>query len=411
MKNFCVKYILFFLLLFFVFVFHSAKAANETTAYFFWGEGCPHCAQEENFLKTLKQEHPELSIKTFEIYNHQKNAAFLEEIAKKLGTTVSGVPFLIIGDEAIIGYADGFTSNKIENRVKECLESGCSDSVAPLLKEATAAKIDDGNEENSEGDKQAGDKNSEENQAVKLPFLGETDIYKFSLPVLTVILGALDGFNPCAMWTLLFLISLLLGMKNRRRMWTLGVTFIVASAAVYFLFMSAWLNLMLFLGLIVWVRLGIGALALFGGGYSLKEFFTNKGGGCKVTGTEKRQKVFEKLKAVTYQKSLWLALGGIVILAFMVNLVELICSAGLPAIYTQILAINDLAAWQYYLYIFLYIFFFMLDDLFVFFMAMITLEMTGVTTKYARYSRLIGGILMLIIGILLILKPEWLMFG
>ncbi len=413
MRKFCVKYILFFLLLFFVFSLQQTKAKEDTTAYFFYGKGCPHCTQEEQFLKALKQQHPGLEIKIFEIYHHKANALFLEKVAKELDTEVSGVPFLVIGDEVIIGYADGITSNKIERQTSECLEQACPDSVAPLLEEATAAKTDDNSEEKKQNDKKNTEehKNSEEKQTVKLPFLGETDIYKFSLPVLTVIMGGLDGFNPCAMWTLLFLISLLLGMKNRRRMWTLGVTFIVASAAVYFLFMSAWLNLMLFLGLIIWVRWGIGALALFGGGYSIKEFFTNKGGGCKVTGTEKRQKVFEKLKAVTYQKSLWLALGGIIVLAFMVNLVELICSAGLPAIYTQILAINDLATWQYYLYIFLYIFFFMLDDLFVFFVAMITLEMTGVTTKYARYSRLIGGILMLIIGILLILKPEWLMFG
>jgi hypothetical protein len=106
-----------------------------------------------------------------------------------------------------------------------------------------------------------------------------------------------------------------------------------------------------------------------------------------------------------------LALGGIIVLAFLVNLVELVCSAGLPAIYTQILALNNLANWQYYFYIFLYVFFFMVDDLLIFIVAMVTLKMTGLSTRYARYSHLIGGILMIIIGILLIFKPEWLMFG
>jgi hypothetical protein len=105
-----------------------------------------------------------------------------------------------------------------------------------------------------------------------------------------------------------------------------------------------------------------------------------------------------------------LALGGIVALAFAVNLVELVCSAGLPAIYTQVLALNGLHSWQYYLYILFYIFFFMLDDLFIFFVAMVTLQMTGVTTKYARVSRLVGGLVMLVIGLMLIFKPDWLMF-
>ena len=160
-----------------------------------------------------------------------------------------------------------------------------------------------------------------------------------------------------------------------------------------------------------WVRILIGLVALAGGGYNLKEYFTTPAAVCKVTDTDKRQKFFERLKNIAHHPSFLLAFGGIILLAFAVNLVELICSAGLPAVYTQILALNDLTKLQYYLYIFFYIFIFMLDDLFVFFAAMITLRMTGMTTKYSHWSHLIGGILMVIIGLLLIFKPELLMLG
>jgi hypothetical protein len=152
-------------------------------------------------------------------------------------------------------------------------------------------------------------------------------------------------------------------------------------------------------------------VALVGGFWVIKKAFFSKKSGCGVMDNQKRQAVFMRMKDVVNKNNFWLALGGIVALAFLVNLVEVICSAGLPAIYTQVLALNELSAWQYYFYIALYILFFMLDDLFVFFTAMITLEMTGITTKYSRYSQMIGGILMLIIGILLIFKPQWLMFG
>jgi cytochrome c biogenesis protein CcdA len=175
--------------------------------------------------------------------------------------------------------------------------------------------------------------------------------------------------------------------------------------------MAAWLNLVLFLGLIIWVRLFIAMLALFGGSYSISKFFKNKAGTCEVTGGERKQKVFEKLKNIVKKNNLWVALGGIILLAFAVNLVELICSAGLPAVFTQVLAMNNLPTWGYYSYILLYILFFMIDDLIVFFVAMFTLKMTGITNKYARYSHLIGGALMIVIGLLLIFKPEWLMFG
>jgi hypothetical protein len=200
------------------------------------------------------------------------------------------------------------------------------------------------------------------------------------------------------MWVLLFLISLLLGMKDKKRRWILGITFIVASAFVYFLFMAAWLNLILFIGFIIWVRIAIGLVAIGGGGYNLREFFINKESGCKVTGDEKRRAIFEKLKNITQQKQFLLALSGIILLAFAVNLVELICSAGLPVIFTQILTLSNLPPWQYYAYMLLYIFIFMIDDLFVFFTAMITLEVTGISTKYTRASHLIGGVLMIIIG-------------
>jgi hypothetical protein len=248
-------------------------------------------------------------------------------------------------------------------------------------------------------------------ETLTLPLIGEIQTKNISLPVLTIIIGALDGFNPCAMWTLMFLISLLLGMQNRRRMWILGSAFIIASATVYFLFLSAWLNLLLFIGFIFWVRVTIALVALVGGGYYLKEYFLNPHAGCVSTKTEDRKKVFEKLKILTHEKHFLIALIGIILLAIAVNLVELICSAGLPAVYTQILTLSELPTWQYYGYLLLYIFVFMLDDLIVFFVAMITLKMTGIADKYSRISHLIGGIAMAIIGILLLFKPEWLMFG
>ena len=243
-----------------------------------------------------------------------------------------------------------------------------------------------------------------------IPFLGEMDARSFSLPLLAVVMGILDGFNPCALWTLLFLLSLLLGMTSRIRMWVLGFTFIVTSAFVYFLFMTAWLHLVLFLGFIIWVRLAIAGIALAGGGYSFLKGLRQESG-CIVAGDERRERMFERLKHAVQQQSFILALCGIVLLAFAVNLVELICSAGLPAVFTQVLALNDLVRWQSYAFIVLYIFFFMVDDLFIFFVTMVTLEMTGITTKYTRISHLVGGALMVAIGILLIFKPGWLMFG
>lgn len=398
------KKTIFIFLFIFLGLTQVASASDfPVNAYFFYGDSCPHCAKEKVYLESITQKYANFEIYDFEIYHNPDNIQLLKEVAQTIEVDISGVPFLVIGDKHFSGYSESITSKEIENQIVKCSSNYCPDSVAKIL----GLNIE--NEQISTTTESTSAEIFNEEKLVDIPFLGSIDANSFSLPVLTIIMGILDGFNPCAMWTLLFLISLLLGMKDRKRMWILGSAFIVASASVYFIFMSAWLSLILFLGFIIWVRIIIGILALLGGIYSLKEGFSENSG-CKVANNEKRQRIFEKMKAIINQNNFLIALGGIIILAFMVNLVELICSAGLPAIYTQVLALNGLPTWQYYLYILTYILFFMIDDLFVFFVAMITLEMTGITTRYAKYSRLIGGIIMLLIGLLLIFKPEWLMF-
>ena len=369
---------------------------NKVDLYFFWANGCPHCSNEKEFLKELEQKYSTLEIHYLEVTRDRESIELLEKVGKELDVNISGVPFTVTGEHYFVGYNEQ-TGVAIEEAVQCALQNGCYDTVGSLITSATPFPEPQ--------------KVKTIPEKIELPFIGEMETKNISLPMLTIIIGALDGFNPCAMWVLIFLISLLLGMKDRKRMWILGSIFIVTSAFVYFLFMSAWLNLILFLGFIVWIRIAIGIVALVGGGYSLKEYFTNKEAVCKVTSSDKRQKTFGKLRDITQQKKMWLAIVGIILLAFAVNLVELICSAGLPAVYVQILTLTELPVWQYYAYLVLYIFVFMLDDLFIFFVAMKTLQITGVTTKYVRASRLIGGIVMLIVGILLIFKPELLMFG
>lgn len=373
---------------------------QKVNIYFFWGEGCPHCEKQKPFLEKMKNKYPEVTVHSYEISRSSENRKLMQEFGKKLNANVSGVPFTIIGEHYIVGWMDeANTGVQIEDAIKCAINEMCRDVGEEIKTGYQNIK------------KEPGVETPAIPETLTLPLVGEIHTKNISLPVLTIIIGGLDGFNPCAMWALIFLITLLLNMKNRTRMWILGCAFIVTSAAVYFLFLTAWLNLLLFIGFIFWVRIIIGFVALGGGGYYLKEYFFNPDAGCISTKTEKRKKIFEKLKNLTHEKHFWVALGGIMLLAIAVNLVELICSAGLPAVYTQILTLNNLPTWQYYGYLLLYIFVFMLDDLVVFFIAMTTLRMTGISSKYSRLSHLIGGVVMVIIGLLLLFKHEWLMFG
>ncbi|MFZ5391079.1 MAG: hypothetical protein ACOZAJ_02265, partial [Patescibacteria group bacterium] len=349
-----------------------------------------------------------------EISKNFDNYRLMKQIADNLDIEANGVPFTVIGQNYLIGwYDDSSSGGQLEWFVNSALNKQCFDAATTSLKQPTITDTTDKTTLPSDSSQQdiVEQLDNKKSLNINLPLLGQKDLTQFSLPAITIVLGALDGFNPCAMWVLVFLIGLLLNMPNRRRMWLLGGTFIVTSAAVYFIFMAAWLNLLLFIGLLFWVRVIIGLVALGGGAYNLKEYFTNKEAACKMVDADKKNKYFTKLKNITQKSSLFWSLVGIIALAASVNLVELVCSAGLPAVYSQVLALNNLPIWQYYLYLLLYVFIFMLDDLLVFILAMLTLKLTGLTTKYTRWSHLIGGILMLIIGLLLIFKPAWLMFG
>jgi thiol-disulfide isomerase/thioredoxin len=369
------------------------------TVYLFWTTGCPHCLHEKDFLAALQHRDQAVKVVALEVCGSRENLELFQKVGKLLQADISGVPFSVIGNQYIIGWQDESTTGRaIETAIHEARGRGAPDLVAGL-RAAPGPSLP------GEADKPAVP------ETLTLPVFGQVNLKHLSLGAITVIIGALDGFNPCAMWALVFLINLLLGMEDRRRMWVLGSAFIITSGAVYFLFMTAWLNLLVFFGFIFWVRIIIGGVALFAGGYNLKEYWTEVSGACTLSQGARRQRTMDRLKAVISTRKFWLALAGIVLLSFLVNLVELICSAGFPVIYLQILSLTPMPFWQYYLYLLLYIVIFMLDDIIVFVAAMITLQLMGVTTRYKRLSSLIGGVLMLLIGLLLIFKPGWLMFG
>jgi len=364
-------------------------AAAGVDVYLFWAVGCPHCEREIEFLDRVAAGNPGVRLHKLEVSRSRANAALMVQAAQRLGVGVGSVPLTVIGDRAWVGYdGDATTGREIAAHIAACLEKGCAPAIAaPARREARIP------------------------EALRLPLVGEVRTANLSLPALTALLGAADGFNPCAMWVLVFLLGLLAGMKDRARMWLLGIAFVAASALVYLLILGAWLNVLLLAGSVAFVRIAIGVVALAGGGFYLREFVTNADMKCEVTAPERRRRVLERLKALAQRRDLLPALAGIVLLAFAVNVVEFLCSAGIPAVFAQVLALSELAPLEYFGYLLLYVAVFMLDDLVVLVAALKTLEATGLTTRYARWSNAVGGVALLVIGALLIFRPEWLAFA
>lgn len=396
------SYITIFFCFFFLTTSVEALESDKLTLYLFHGDGCPHCASEQEFLENIEKDYANLEVVEYEVWYNEENSNFMNEVKEALDINTNGVPLTIIGESVIVGYSDA-TSEKIKRAIEYYSNNEYTD-VVEKIKNGTFTDetvVDDFGKE---------EENTDKNFLIKLPLFGKINLKKVSISLAAVLIGLVDGFNPCAMWILLFLISVLIGMKDRRKMWVLGLTFLVSSALVYMVIMMSWLNIVIHITTSILIRNIIACIALVGGVVNLCNYFKDRGSGCSVVDDKKRKKIFAKIKKFTHEKSFALAIVGIIGLAISVNIVELACSAGLPMIFMQLLALNNITGMAAFLYVLVYIFFFLLDDLVIFVIAMITMKVTGISTKYNKYSHLIGGILMLVVGALLILKPEWLMF-
>lgn len=396
------KILILFLLVFFICpTITFAFGKKEVNVYLFYSETCPHCAAEHKYLDSIKDKY-DLNIYSYEVSNPD-SVEKLEKISKYLDVNVTGVPYTVINNTAIVGFGEGMTEDTLLYHIKKARKRSFVDKAGMEL--GVVEKEETNNDSNKEED--------DNNTIINIPIIGELNLKNVSLPIVSILIGLIDGFNPCAMWILLFLISTLIGMKDKKRLWALGLTFLITSSLVYLAFMLSWLSFAKFIGTITWFRMLIAVVALVGAAINLNSYLKtlNEEDGCTVVEAKKRKKIFKKIKEFTSKQSFLLALLGIMLLAALVNILELACSAGLPVVFTGVLSMNNLSTLEYVLYIGLYILFFMLDDIFIFAVAVKSFELTGISTKYSKYSHLIGGILMLIIGILLVLKPEWLMFN
>ena len=245
-------------------------------------------------------------------------------------------------------------------------------------------------------------------EAVSLPFVGEVRFAELSLPVLAVLLGLADGFNPCAMWALVYLLSLLVSLRDRKKIWLLVGSFVVTSGVLYFLFMTAWLKVFLFVGYLRPLTIVIGLSALLLGVNNLRGFIITRGGPvCGVGGSSLKKRTMGRMERLVAAPISLMSLLGIIVLAFTVNTIEFACSAGLPAVFTHTLSLRQLTAPQYYGYILLYDFFFMLDDLLIFALAAFAFE-TTIGSGYARYGKLVGGVVLVGLGLVMLFVPEML---
>ena len=350
--------------------------SDKINLYLFHGAECPHCEEERNWLKKIKIEYQDkVNFYYFEVWHDENNSKMMQEVKDRLNVPSSGVPLTVIGRKYFLGFSDTISS-QMENTIKEYLE------------------IDNDPDE------------------IILPIIGKVNIKTVSIPLVAVILGFIDGFNPCAMWILLFLINMLFRMKNKKKAWALGLIFLSVSGLVYFLSMLG-INMVLGVVTISWMKIALAIFILIMGILNIKKYIETRKeeAGCTVVDEKKRKKLMTRMKKIINSNSFMLSIVGIIVLASSVNLIELACSLGFPLIFTELLTINNIHGITKLIYLLIYIFFYMIDDIIVFSVSMFTLEATGVTNKYNKLCTLVSAIIMIAMGLLLLLKPDWLMLN
>ena len=357
--------------------------------------GCPHCAKAELFLQALKRERPALNIVIHDVSQEPVALERLQLLAKNQGIGTVRVPAFQVGGQLIVGYSDELTTGQlIRGALKQAQTTKNQDSSGSCeAKESLTC------EAGAEVKAQAA-------QPFILDFFGRRlSLDEIGLPLFTLAMGLLDGLNPCSMWVLILMISLLAPMNSRPRMLAIAGTFVIVEGLAYFIFMAAWLNLFLLIGLSRISEIVIAAIALLAGMINLKDFwFYGRGVSLSIPDSAKPD-IYARMRRILLAKNLAGALIGAVVLAVLVQIVEFMCTSGFPALYTRILTLKQLDSVSYYGYLLLYNVAYMFDDVIVLAIGVITLSQRRLQEKEGRWLKLMSGVVMVGLAIYLIVKP------
>jgi len=362
----------------------GAGGAPEVHLYFFWSLACPHCLEARPFIEAIPAERPWVKLHSLELTRHPENVRHYVALADQVGQPAQYVPALLFCGRMQTGWDDDATSGQaLLAELDACRAAAKSGSTLDIARALPAPVF-------------------------SVPLLGDIGLDGYSLPLMTVLIAGLDAFNPCAFFVLLFLLSMLVHQHSRARMLAIGGVFVLTSGLMYFAFMAAWLNLFQLLGNLAWVTLAAGAMALIVGLINVKDFFLF-GRGVSLSIPESRKPaIYQRARAILTAGSVPAMLAATVLLAVAVNFYELLCTAGFPMVYTRLLTLQDMGPGTHYLYLALYNAVYVIPLAVIVGVFAFTLGARKLSEREGRLLKLMSGLMMLQLGMLLVLAPDWL---
>lgn len=361
----------------------ASQAASEApiTIYFFWGDGCPHCADEEPFLAELHTRYPQIQVLDYEVWHSQENQALFTQMAAAYGLTPPGVPVTFIADAYWVGFNEQI-GREIEAKVAACAETVCPETGAGAIP-------------------------APRELILTLPIVGTINLEAQSLLISTLLIAFVDGFNPCSLWVLSILLALTLHTGSRKKVFVIGFVFITVSAAIYMVFITGLFTILSIASFLGWIQVGVALLALFFALVNIKDYFWYKEGLSFTIADEKKPGIYKRMrKVLKAEDSLWALISATFMMAAGVSLVEFSCTAGFPVLWSNLLSAQNVTAAEFALLLAVYMLVYQLDEMAIFLVAVFTLRASRLEEKHGRILKLIGGMLMLTLSAVMIFKPS-----
>ncbi len=367
--------------------------------YYFWGNGCSHCAEAKPWLEEMDQRYPELAIRAFEIWYSEKNQDLYNQMAAahQLPAQGRGTPTFYLNDHYWLGYTPAIGED-IEAALKVCLAEGCADAGAGIMPGASTTRSP-----------AASTNASAASDILEIPLLGSVDLSRQSLLVSTLLISFVDGVNPCSVWVLTMLLALTLHTGSRQKVLVIGLIFLTVTAGVYALFIAGLFTMFTLTRFVSWIQVGVSLLALFFAAINIKDYFWYKEGLSFTIADSQKPGIFQGIrKAMDASQSFWGLAGATVVMSAGVSLVEFSCTAGFPVLWTNLLVAQRVGTLTFVLLLVVYMFIYQLDEMAIFLTAVFSLKASRLQEKQGRILKLVGGMLMLTLAAVMLLNPAWL---
>ena len=332
------------ILLAFIFISASTFSVEKVKIEYFGRADCKNCINLKKYFNQLEQKRTDFEVVEYKIDSDANSKKKFDDVTTKL-KLVKGTPIIYIDDTIVQGFNTPDTTGK---EIEALIDKAKTKTKINTLDEYVA----NGNysQVSSNGSVCTGEEKctiqgftKQKELNVNIPFINKTiDLSKYSLPVVSFILGSIDGVNPCAMWVLVLFLTALIAVGDRRKMVQVAGLFILAEAVMYYMILNVWLYTWDFVGLDKIITPIVGIVGIIGGIFFIRNFLV-KGDelSCEVTDFDKKAKISTKIQDVARKPFSIITALAIIGLALSVNVIEFACSIGIPQTFTKILQMND----------------------------------------------------------------------